>query len=348
MCTSGSSCNRTVCFFAHSQAELRQPSKPSQTQQQPHLQASSAASASPKQQQQSALLRSNVAAAAGLFSSSTTVPSMQPWSHACSHSSSSSSNVMLPQQLSCKHSSNTSNVMLPLATQNSNVQQQLMLNGYEALEFLPHCSAAPSARLLGCNSMDSLSLTSLTGGLTNNNSSSGWNSSASSIGCGSPTASTPSGYNSSCLLLGEGLAGTTSLPSAAVYRSNSNTSNIMNGSSDLAAALQQLKFVPDGPTTVSSGPAATAGMRFDQFDYDQAAQRMCSPSFGFAGGLAGDLLQPSAAAAAANALLLQQQREQLQQQQLLLAQQEQMLLQQQLQMMNLGGFAGQQMMMFPN
>jgi hypothetical protein len=279
---------------------------------------------------------------------------MQPWSHACSHSS--SSNVMLPQQLSCKHSSNTSNVMLPLASQNSNMQQQLMLNGYEALEFLPRCTAVPSARLLGCDSMDSLSLTGLTGGLTNNNSSSGWSSSASSIGCGSPTASTPSGYNSSCLLLKEGLAGTTSLPSAAVYRSNSNTSNIMTGSSDLAAALQHLKFVPDGPT-VSSGPAAlsaptatavTAGMRFDQFDYDQAAQRMCSPSFGFAGGLAGDLLQPSAAAAAANALLLQQQREQLQQQQLLLAQQEQMLLQQQLQMMNLGGFAGQQMMLFPN
>jgi hypothetical protein len=311
-------------------------------QQQQLPQATPAASASPKQQQQSALMRSNVAAAAGLFSSSTAaVPSMQPWS--------SNSSSMLQQQLACKNSS-SSNAMFPLASQNSNVQQQLMLNGYEALEFLPH-SAAPSApRLLGCDSIDSLCLT---GALTNNNSSSGWSSSSSSIGCGSPTASTPTIFNSSCLLLGEGqqlLAGPSALPSAAVYRSNSNNSSIMNGSSDLAAALQQLKFVPDGPTaTVVSGPAArttaaTAGM---MFDYDQAAQRICSPSVGFAGGLAGDLLQPSTAAAAANALLLQQQREQLQQQQLLLAQQEQMLLLQQLQMMNLG-FGGQQMMLFPN
>lgn len=259
LCTSGASCNRTVCFFAHSQAELRQPSQPcQQQQQQTTCPTAAAAAAAPKQQQsQGALLRSNVAAAAAAAAAgraTTYVPSMQPWTS----SSSSNSNAALAPALS-------------LPSQHSNMQQQQQqqlgfISGFDALDSLaviPHNSNC----LLACDS--SLDCLSLAG---TGSSSSGWSSSSSSAGCGSPTASTPTNINSSCVMLADGLPGTAAaaaaaLPAPAVYRGSSSSMAMTNGSADLAMALQQLKLVPDGPAVVVSGPAApnalTSGMMFE-------------------------------------------------------------------------------------
>jgi hypothetical protein len=289
-----------------------------------------AAAAAPKQQQaQGALLRSNVAAAAAAAdgavshntnNSITYVPSMQPWS-----SSNSSSNC---------------GAILPLPSQRSTVQQQLMYSGFDAFDSLPVTS---TSCLLASDSLDSMCLA----GTGNSSSSSGWSSSSSSIGCNSPTASIPTNLPNSCLLLGDSLSGAAAaavLPCAAVYPSTSNGSSVASGSADLALALQQLKLVPEVPAGMGSSSAApnaaTAGMMFE-FPSNNG-YNASFPSVGLAGDL--QLLQPSVAA---NALLLQQQREQLLQQQLLLAQQEQMLLQQQMQIMSLG-LGGQQMMLFSN